>query len=507
MSEEYKSINLFLAKNMSKEIIIIGSGVAGLASAIRLSCNGYSVRIFESNTYVGGKISEINENGYRFDTGPSLFTMPNLIDELVKIGYKNPNKKFDYKKIDVACSYFFEDGIILNAYSEKKRFIAEVTNKLDIDSKVISKYLNYVSFLFNSTNHIFIKKSLHKLSTYLSIDTLFSFFKIPFLSIFKSMNETNTQRLKNKKLIKIFNRYATYNGSNPFVAPGILNVISHLEFNEGVFLPNKGMRSIVNCLYEICLKNGVIFELGSKVDKIDIQDNIAKGIYSNKKYYSADIIISNIDIHYVYNHLLNKPHYLSSHSKNNRSTSAIIFYWGIKKTFKKLSLHNILFSKDYENEFNEIKNSSNVQSDPTVYINITSKHIVTDAPKNSENWFVMINVSHNKGQNWELLLQNARKKIIKKINSFLNTDIEKFIEYEDYMDPTSIEFKTGAFQGSLYGSSSNDRMSAFLRHPNFINKIKNLYFCGGTVHPGGGIPLALNSAKIVANEIISNEKK
>ena len=492
---------------MSKKIIIIGSGIAGLASAIRLSSNGYSVVVFESNNYIGGKISEINENGYRFDTGPSLFTMPKLIDELIKIGYKNPDKKFDYKKIDTTCSYFFDDGVVLNAYSENKRFIDEVANKLNVDSKITRKYLNYVAFLFKSTNKIFIEKSLHKLSTYLSFTTLFSFLKIPFLSIFKSMNKTNIQRLKNPKLVKIFNRYATYNGSNPFVAPGILNVISHLELNEGVFLPNKGMRSIVDCLYEICIKNGVVFKLGSKVDKIDFLDNIVNGVYSNEEYYSADIIISNIDIHYVYNHLLNKPRYLNRYTKNNRSTSAIIFYWGIKRTFEKLSLHNILFARDYEMEFNEIKSSQNIQSDPTVYINITSKHIVTDAPKNSENWFVMINVSHNKGQNWKLLVQNAREKIIKKVNSFLNTDIEKFIEYEKYMDPTSIELKTGSFQGSLYGSSSNDRMSAFLRHPNFTNKIKNLYFCGGTVHPGGGIPLALNSAKIVAKEIISNEKK
>ena len=492
---------------MHKKVIIIGSGIAGLASAIRLSNYGYSVIVFESNNDVGGKISEINKNGYRFDTGPSLFTMPELMDELVKIGYKNANKKFDYKKIDITCSYFFDDGVILNAYSDNKRFIDEFSSKLNVDSKIIRKYLNYVAFLFKSTNKIFIKKSLHKLSTYLSIETLFSFFKIPFLSIFKSMNKTNTQRLKNPKLIKIFNRYATYNGSNPFLAPGILNVISHLELNKGVFLPNKGMRSIVNCLYEICIKNGVVFKLGSKVDKIDLMDNIVKGVYSKKEYYSADIIISNIDIHYVYNNLLNKPNYLNNHTKNNRSTSAIIFYWGIKKTFEKLSLHNILFAKDYENEFNEIKNSKNIQSDPTIYINITSKHIVTDAPKNSENWFVMINVSHNKGQNWDLLVQNARQKITKKINRFLNTDIEKFIEYEEYMDPTSIELKTGSFQGSLYGTSSNDRMSAFLRHPNFTNKIKNLYFCGGTVHPGGGIPLALNSSKIVTNEIISNKKK
>ena len=257
------------------------------------------------------------------------------------------------------------------------------------------------------------------------------------------------------------------------------------------------MRSIVDCLYEICIKNGVIFKLSSKVDKIDLLDNIVNGVYSNKEYYSADIIISNIDIHYVYNHLLNKPHYLSRHTKNNRSTSAIIFYWGVKRTFEKLSLHNILFARDYEMEFNEIKSSQNIQSDPTVYINITSKHIVTDAPKNSENWFVMINVPANTGQNWDELIAAARKNIIDKLSRMLNRDIAQLIVTEELLDPRSIEQKTASYQGSLYGTSSNNQFAAFLRHANFSSKIKDLYFVGGSVHPGGGIPLALLSAKIV----------
>ncbi len=488
---------------MSKNVIIIGSGVAGLATAIRLSSKGYKVRVFESNNYIGGKISEIRKNGYRFDKGPSLFTMPQLVDELVKIGYPNTDKKFEYKKIETTCRYFFNDGTILNTFSDNERFVNEVTNKLDVNSQLVRKHLKYVSFLFRSTNKIFIQKSLHKLSTYLSFETLISFFKIPFLGIFNTMNKINTQRLKNSKLIKIFNRYATYNGSNPYIAPAILNVISHLEFNDGVFLPKKGMRSIVDCLHEICVKNGVVFELSSRVDKIKITNNKVNGVYSNNKFFTAEVVVSNIDIHYVYSKLIKKPYLLTNQSKKNRSTSAIIFYWGIKKTFTKLSLHNILFASDYENEFNEIENSKNIQKDPTIYINITSKHITSDAPKNCENWFVMINVSHNTGQDWRLLVQNARKKIISKINRFLDTDIENFIEYESYMDPTHIELKTGSYQGALYGASSNSRMSAFLRHPNFSSKIKNLYFCGGTVHPGGGIPLVLNSAKIVANEIIS----
>ena len=427
---------------MSKNVIIIGSGVAGLATAIRLSSKGYKVRVFESNNYIGGKISEIRKNGYRFDKGPSLFTMPQLVDELVNIGYANNDKKFEYKKIETTCRYFFDDGTILNTFSDNDRFINEVTTKLDVNAQLVRKYLKHVSFLFNSTHKIFIQKSLHKLSTYLSFETLISFFKIPFLGIFNTMNKINSLRLKHSKLIKIFNRYATYNGSNPYIAPAILNVISHLEFNDGVFLPKKGMRSIVDCLHEICVKNGVVFELSSKVDKIKITNNKVNGVYSNNNFFTADIVVSNIDIHYVYTKLIKKPHLLTNQSETNRSTSAIIFYWGIKKIFTKLSLHNILFASDYENEFNEIQKSKNIQKDPTVYINITSKHISSDAPKNCENWFVMINVSHNKGQNWSLLVKNARKKIINKINHFLDTNIENFIEYEIYMDPTEIELNT-----------------------------------------------------------------
>ena len=118
---------------MSKNVIIIGSGVAGLATAIRLSSKGYKVRVFESNNYIGGKISEIRKNGYRFDKGPSLFTMPQLVDELVNIGYANNDKKFEYKKIETTCRYFFDDGTILNTFSDNDRFINEVTTKLDVN--------------------------------------------------------------------------------------------------------------------------------------------------------------------------------------------------------------------------------------------------------------------------------------------------------------------------------------------------------------------------------------
>jgi phytoene dehydrogenase-like protein len=193
--------------------------------------------------------------------------------------------------------------------------------------------------------------------------------------------------------------------------------------------------------------------------------------------------------------------------KQERSSSALIFYWGIKKKFPQLELHNILFTKNYKAEFNYIFKKDDLYNDPTVYINITGKMEQGHAPQGCENWFVMINVPANKNQDWQFLKKEARKNIIKKINTILQTDIEPLIETEEILDPVSIEEQTASYMGSLYGTSSNSKLAAFFRHPNFTNKIKGLYFCGGSVHPGGGIPLCFKSAKIVSELIETDFKK
>lgn len=177
----------------------------------------------------------------------------------------------------------------------------------------------------------------------------------------------------------------------------------------------------------------------------------------------------------------------------------------MNREFKELELHNIFFSNNYKAEFNSLFNTKQLYNDPTVYINITSKcEANIQAPAGKENWFVMINVPANVGQNWEVYKQQAKDNIIQKLNRILQTNIEPFIEEEEILDPVLIESKTASYMGSLYGTSSNSKMAAFLRHPNFTNAIKGLYFVGGSVHPGGGIPLCLKSAKIMS-ELVNTD--
>lgn len=476
---------------------MIGAGIGGIAASIRLQSKGYQVAVFEANSYPGGKLTQIGNSKYRFDAGPSLFTMPEKVIELLNIkGGESP--EFQYQKLDEVCRYFYEDGTVVKGLSNGALFAKEIKTKLGVSEDVVKKHLSKSKFIFNSVNSLFLEKSLHKLRTYFSFKTLFSFLKLPFLNIGKSMNEFNEKHLDNSKLVQLFNRYATYNGSNPYEAPAILNLIPHLEFGRGAFYPKKGMHSITQSLYEKAISLDVKFYFNSKVTQINTGISKIKSIEVDGRSHEADVFVSNMDVVPFYKNLLRNKKQPKKVINQERSSSALIFYWGIKKEFKKLILHNILFSNNYKDEFDYIFNKSDVYYDPTIYINISSKLSNTDAPKGNENWFVMINVPRDKGQNWDELIAKSKKNIISKINRNFNIDLEHLIEFEEVLDPRLIEKKTGSFQGSLYGTSSNSKKSAFFRHPNFSKDIKNLYFCGGSVHPGGGIPLALSSAKILS---------
>jgi phytoene desaturase len=380
----------------------------------------------------------------------------------------------------------------------------ELNQKLGVSNpKPFFQYLKNAEFRYKTTTPIFIESSLHKVKNFLNLATLKGILSIPKLNLFNSMNHENEQIFADKRLVQYFNRFATYNGSNPYQSPALLNMIPHLESNIGTFFPKNGMHQISQSIYQLALGLGVKFEFNKKVSEIVLTENNkqVKGVKVGEESYEADIVLSNMDIYPTYKKLLPKVKHPEKILVQEKSSSALIFYWGINKQFAELDLHNILFTENYQAEFEYIFNKKTIYADPTIYINITSKYKPDDASAGCENWFLMINTPNNQGQNWDELIAEARKNIVSKLNRLLKTDIEKYIVTENILDPRSIESKTSSHLGALYGNASNNRYAAFLRHKNFSSNIKGLYFCGGSVHPGGGIPLCLNSAKIAAGLI------
>ncbi|MEO8172144.1 MAG: 1-hydroxycarotenoid 3,4-desaturase CrtD [Sediminibacterium sp.] len=487
--------------------VIIGSGIAGLASAIRLAVKGIEVTVYEKNDYPGGKIGSLEMKGYHFDTGPSLFTQPHLVEELFHLADEPIENYFSYQQIPVSCTYFYEDGTRVNAYADQQLFSNELVTKLGENENSLVSYLKRSGKIYNDIGRVFLDHSLHKRATLFKRKIFKAIGATRWSYLFRTMHQMNASHFSNPKTVQLFDRYATYNGSDPYKAPGMLSLIPHLEHTGGAFYPKGGMISIANALYQLALKKGVTFHFNAPVQSIIRHEQQIKGIVVNGENIDADIVVSNLDVYFTYQHLMKDVNKAHKVAKQERSSSALIFYWGIKKEFAELGLHNIFFAKDYKAEFEHLFRFKKMYHDPTVYVNITGKNEPgTQAPDGKENWFVMINAPANIGQDWMAYREKYRQAVIAKLNRILQTDLEALIEVEEVLDPVLIESKTGSYMGSLYGTSSNSRMAAFVRHPNFSKAIAGLYFVGGSVHPGGGIPLCLQSAKIMS-EMVAVEKR
>lgn len=476
-------------------VATIGGGIGGLAASVRLAAKGYRVTVYEMQPFGGGKIGQVSGCGFRFDSGPSLFTLPQMIDELYDLAGR-ADLLLPYRKLSTITKYFFPDGKVLNAYANPADFADEVQRVLGEPAGNVRSYLQHCEELYKLVANIFIFNSFPLLSGFLTRESFKLILNPGQLRAFETMHHLNSRAFEQPNTIQLFDRYATYNGSNPYKAPGTLTIIPHLEHNIGAFFPEKGMRSVANGLIDLARSAGVEFHFNAGVSEILVRNGKATGVRVNGEQIGADRVICNADSTQAYQSLIKEVRPDRKYLTQQPSTSALIFYWGVKGKHPVLDLHNILFSANYQAEFDYLERKE-VYHDPTVYIYISARIATDDAPEGCENWFVMINAPENTGQDWGEIRARARESICRKIKGMLNIDISPLILFEDYLDPVRIEDRTRSYRGALYGISSNSRMAAFHRHPNRIRKIDRLYFAGGSVHPGGGIPLCLASARIV----------
>jgi len=485
---------------MKEKAAVIGAGIGGMAAAIRLALKGYDTHLYEKNGETGGKIGELRMGECRFDTGPSLFTLPALVDELFTLAGEDPREHFRYLPLESSCRYFWDDGTMLNAWTNRDRFAEEAEKVTGEPRANVLGFLDECSELYDLTSGIFIFSPFYQLDNFRKPESLNVARNFRKLNAFSTMHGVISRRFRSEKLVQLFDRYATYNGSSPYRAPGTLNVIAHLEHNMGAYFPVKGMRQIVDVLEKLALRQGVEIHTGEEVLSVVREGNLVRGIETASGFIPARAVVSDVDVIPFYRKLMREEGPARRQEKQERSTSALIFYWAMDRRFDELDLHNIFFSSDYPAEFRALRKGE-VSPDPTVYLFASSRVVPGDAPGGKDNWFVMINVPYDRGQDWGRILSTARRNILEKLGKRLGCSLEECIAAEHILDPREIERLTASHRGALYGSSSNSRFAAFRRHPNVKSRYQNLWFVGGSVHPGGGIPLCLASAKIACDMI------
>ncbi|MBN2199744.1 MAG: phytoene desaturase [Candidatus Aminicenantes bacterium] len=490
-----------------KRCAVVGAGIAGLSAALYLSRDpGFQVEVFEKNGSPGGKAGVLSVGDFHFDSGPTIVTLPFVLEDLFSSLGEDPAARLQFIKLEIPCRYYYPDGTVFKAYADPERLCGEIGEVFRDDPESMRRYLAYSRNIYDLTSELFLFGSFHEWRRIrrAAPQGLWSSFKK--IDPFRTMHDANRSFFRDKRIVQFLDRYATYNGSDPYRAPATLNVIPHVE-QLGVYVPRGGIRAIPRAMHEAARKRNIVFHLGTRVDRIRIEGNRVRGILTGGTFRAYDVVVSNADVRTTYLDLLGERFSLGSlkYRHLEPSSSAVIFYWGIANRTP-LEMHNILFSSDYRREFREIFFRRLCPEDPTVYIHISQRYCPGDCPEGMENWYVMVNAPWDSGQDWRREAGRLRARILEKIKKTLQLDLGGLIVAEKFHTPPDIARQTSSALGSLYGISSNRRISAFLRQGNRSGRIRGLYFCGGSAHPGGGVPLCVLSGKITAELVREHER-
>ncbi|MET0752222.1 MAG: phytoene desaturase family protein [Pyrinomonadaceae bacterium] len=485
-----------------KKIIVIGAGIGGLSAAIRLARSGFSVQVLEKNESVGGKVNFVEADGYKFDTGASLLTMPHILEDLFKFAGRELKDYLDIVPLEPICRYFWTDGTIFDASQDLEKTGSEITRISRQDAANFRKYLADSRRKYEVAEKTFLAHSLNDLPRLLRPKYLKDLFAI---STLKTLDEHNKKYFSSAKLRQLFNRFATYNGSSPFQIPATFALIPFVEFGLGAWYARGGMYEIPKALERLAGELKVEFCFDAEIEKILVEQGKAVGVkLKSGKELRSDFVVSNADAVETYRNLL--PVENKKIESREPSCSGFVLLLGVKKRFSLLAHHNIFFSDDYKAEFDAIFKEKRPAANPTIYVCAASKTDATQAPEGHENLFVLINAPYTSDKtDWEKEKQSYRDLIIKKLENAGLEDLENSVDFEQIITPADFEKKYRANRGSIYGVSSNGIFSAFLRVPNKAKDVENLYFTGGATHPGGGIPLVLLSGKMAA-ELITNHE-
>lgn len=485
-----------------KRIAVIGAGFGGLAAAAILAHRGYAVEVFEQQAGPGGKAGDLRMGGWRFDTGPSLFTMPAVFEKCFALAGGDLNAALSHEPMELITRYFWDDGTVLDAWQDPDRFAAAVEAKLGDPAGAVKRYLKRAKKIYDTTADIFLygnpwdPLNIFRLAGWRALAGL------PFIAPFTTMDTFHRRYFHDERTIQLFNRYATYTGSDPYRAPATLAIIPHVEYALGARNLRGGVTALVRAMQALAEKNGAQFHFNTPVDRILRKGDRAVGIMTGDEERPFDAVVSNADVTHTYLSLLqSESEAADRYQRFEPSISGVVFYWAMREKFPELTVNNIFFSGDYRREFEEISARRRCGSDPTVYVNITSKFDAADAPPDGENWFVLINAPYDDHQDWDLEVTRLRDTVIDKVSRRIGRNIEPTIVHEEVRTPKVWRELTNTNHGSIYGISSNDPMAAFRRQPVKCSDHPGLFFCGGSAHPGGGMPLATLSGMMAADAV------
>ena len=490
-----------------KSAVIIGAGIGGIATAIYLAKNGFSVTVFEKNASPGGRCGQLIRDGHRFDLGATMLVMPATYREIFGSLGIPLFEKNEIKPLENLYKIYFDNNDVL-AFSTDKEKMKTQLEKIEPGSfKKSEKYVTDGYEIFQIGTKKLIGRNFDNIFQFANFRNIGMLIK---LKTYISNWRYAKKFFHDSHLRMAYTFQNIYVGQSPFDSPALFSMVPAAELTEGSFFPKGGMYTIVENLLSEALSSGVRFLYNMPASKIRTTGKKAESIiFEDGSEIIADIIVANADLPYVYRKLLPDRGKSRRLDRKKYSCSAICFHWGLDKVYPQLGHHSVFLSDGFREGLDRIFKDKSISDHPSFYVHAPVRTDPTAAPFNQDTLSIVAGAGHidkNKDQDWNDLKKKTRIAVIQRLRQLGMEDIEEHIKFEVCYTPENWESTCNISRGSVFGSLAHNLLQmGYFRPHNQHSRYKNLFFVGGSTHPGNGIPNILLSAKLTAERILSNQ--
>ena len=491
------------------EVAVIGSGLGGLSAACVAAARGHSVTLYDKNDWLGGKAAVLEADGFRFDMGPTILTVPRVLERIFAEAGRNLSNYLDLRRIDPQWGCFFADGSRIDLQAD----VVEMSEEMDRFTGKPGTGAGYARFQVKASNlhdiseRFFFWKAVQDLFDTIDVkanmnpDTLRDVLS---LRMGTSVAGTIRSHVKDRRLAQMLDHFVQYVGSSPYGAPAVLCAIAHMQVAEGVWYPIGGTRAVVEALLKLAGELGVSVHTGSEVEAIEIENGRASGIRVGGSSHGYDAVISNMDAVRTYRELVGgKVGARYAKKSFEPACSGVVLYLGLNKRYAHLLHHDFVFSQDPKQEFDFIYRQGEPAPDPTCYLAAPSSTDPSVAPDGGEALYVLVHTPYLRPHHdWATMFPAYRQVILDKLKRTAGlTDIEDRIVFERHLTPQDIHDRYKVLNGAIYGLASHGLFMGAFKPGNRSREVEGLYLAGGAAHPGPGMPMVMMSGWIAADAL------
>ncbi len=495
--------------NTQKKVAIIGGGLGGISAAIALAQSGFQVSLYEKNSHLGGKLNRAEIDGFGFDLGPSILTMKHIFEKLFKNQGTDMEDYIPTVRLDLEWRSFFPDGTVLDLYGDLEKMYKANDLLSNQDMADYQAFLDYAKELYTVTEEGYFNKGLDTIGEIIKhhgmIEAATSF------DVFSTVQDALEKYISNEKLKDVLGYFMKYVGSSPYDAPAILNMMIYMQHAQGIWYVPGGMHKIAEGLVRLGKEAGVAFHTETEVRRLlTAEGQVTQAELADGSLIEADYFISNMEVIPAYKYLLNEEEAFVKklEKKFEPASSGFVMHLGVKGEYEQLAHHNFFFSADSEKNFTQIFHEKVLPDDPTIYLVNVNKTDQTQTVPGHENIKILPHIPYIQKEPFTKAEYKAfEERVFDKLEAMGLKDLRKNIVTKDVWLPEDIKENYYSHRGAIYGTVSDRKENKGFKHAKESELYSNLYFVGGTVNPGGGMPMVTLSGQQVQEKISKREQK